>query len=127
MRWRGTIPGLSGRIAVSGAEEVTRDKAIATAMLRASIRSRCQQAGMAFAAMILSTAFCVVLLGRGVDGRWLAALLIAITALLLVRYSVATRATRALPTATHLELEGFDRQFRLLSFASQTVTGALIW
>ena len=82
---------------------------------------------MAFAAMILNTAFCVVLLGRGVDGTWLAALLIASTGLLLVRYIVATRATRALASATHLELEGFDRQFRLLSFSSQTVTGALIW
>jgi signal transduction histidine kinase/ActR/RegA family two-component response regulator len=112
---------------MSGTGEVTRDKAIATAMLRASIRSRGQQAGMAFAAMILNTAFCVVLLGRGVDGTALAALLIAITALLLVRYIVATRASRALPAASHLELQGFDKQFRILSFASQTVTGALIW
>lgn len=114
------------RVAVGGADG-SQDSEIATAVLRASIQSRCQQAGMAFAAMILNTAFCALLLGRGVSGAALAALLLASTGLLLVRYAIAVRALRTLPTADVAELRLTDRRFRLVSFASQTVTGGLIW
>jgi len=100
---------------------------IATAVLRASVQSRCQQAGMALAAMILNTAFCALLLGRGVNGPALAALLVASTALLLVRYVIAVRTLRTVQTADVAELTRTDRQFRLVSFCSQAVTGALIW
>lgn len=82
---------------------------------------------MAFAAMILNTAFCALLLGRGINEGQLALILLASTALLLVRYVIAGRALRTLPTADTAQLERSDRQFRVLSLASQSVTGALIW
>lgn len=120
-----------GSGAVSGTVEQSkdpaRDSAIATTVLRASVRSRCQQAGMAFAAMILNTGFCALLLGRGINEGQLALILLASTALLLVRFIIATRALRTLPTADSAQLERSDRQFRMLSLASQAVTGALIW
>ena len=100
---------------------------IATAVLRASVQSRSQQAGMAFAAMILNTAFCALLLGRGVNGAALAVLLLASTGLLLVRYVIAVRALRTVQAADVAELTRTDRRFRLVSFCSQAVTGALIW
>ena len=81
---------------------------------------------MAFAAMILNTVFCIVLLGRGVSPLGLATLLVTCTALLLLRYTVAMRAARKLdgPLPT---LQRFDRQFRAVSFATQMVVGAGIW
>lgn len=110
-----------------GGTDGSQNSEIATAVLRASIQSRCQQAGMAFAAMILNTAFCALLLGRGVSGGALAVLLLASTGLLLVRYVIAVRALRTVQTADARDLQITDRQFRAVSFASQTVTGALIW
>ena len=53
---------------------------------------------MAFAAMTLNTAFCALLLGRGVKGGQLAILLLASTGLLLIRYAVAARAARTVDT-----------------------------
>jgi two-component system, sensor histidine kinase len=113
-------------MAVSGTDG-SQNSEIATAMLRASIQSRCQQAGMAFAAMILNTAFCALLLGRGVNSGALALLLLASTGLLLIRYIIAVRALRTVRTASAAELKRTDRHFRWVSFASQMVTGALIW
>jgi signal transduction histidine kinase len=113
-------------MAVSGTDG-SQNSDIATAVLRASVQSRCQQAGMAFAAMILNTAFCALLLGRGVNGTALAVLLLASTGLLLVRYVIAVRALRTVQIADVADLTRTDRRFRLVSFCSQAVTGALIW
>lgn len=108
------------------AETVQAERVLETEVLRGSIRSRCSQAGTAFVAMILNTIFCILLLGRGVDGSLLALWLVASTGLLLLRYRVAVRARHALE-ADEAALRSFDRQFRLISVASQTVTGAGVW
>jgi signal transduction histidine kinase/CheY-like chemotaxis protein len=107
--------------------EADRDSQIAAAVLRASVASRRQQAGMALAAMILNTAFCAVLLGRGVNGVALSTFLIVCTGLLLVRYAIASKARHALEAGDQRELALIDWQFRWVSVASQTVMGAMIW
>jgi signal transduction histidine kinase/CheY-like chemotaxis protein len=110
----------------SRATDVAEPSPIEAEILRGSLKSRCRQAPAAFVAMILNTAFCVLLLGRGIDGRVLAAWLVVLTGLLLIRYSIAVRAMRILDRPD-VPLNRFDRQFRALSLASQTATGAGIW
>jgi len=111
---------------VKDAETVKADHALETEVLRGSLRSRCGQAGTAFAAMVLNTVFCILLLGRGVSGALLAVWLVTSTGLLLVRYAVAMWARKSLG-AQRPVLRRFDRQFRAISIASQAVTGAGIW
>jgi two-component system, sensor histidine kinase len=112
---------------VSGTDAASKASAIALAELRDSVRSKCQQSGMAFGAMIVNTVFCALLLGRGVAGARLGLLLIASTGLLLVRYLLAASTTRTLNLASGEQLSHADTRFRMVSLASQGVTGALIW
>ncbi|HEY4369826.1 MAG TPA: HAMP domain-containing sensor histidine kinase [Steroidobacteraceae bacterium] len=100
--------------------------AMETEVLRGSIRSRCDQAGFAFVAMIANTIFCILLLGRGVNGLLLAIWLLTATGLLLIRYVVAMQAAHSVD-ATWAVLQRFDRQFLAISIASQSITGAGIW
>lgn len=102
------------------------EAAFETELLRGSLRSRCNQAKPAFAAMLLNSALTVPLLGRGLSPALLAIWLSALMTLLLIRYFVAQRAQPLLdgPPAA---LRRFDSQFRALSIASQAVTGAGIW
>jgi signal transduction histidine kinase len=97
-----------------------------TELLRGSLRSRCRQAMPALAAMALNTGFTIPLLGRGVHPGPLAAWLLTILSLLVVRALVARRAADQLH-GSRSQLEAHDRAFRRVSMASQTVTGAGIW
>lgn len=99
---------------------------IAKATLRTSLNSRCHQAGTAVGAMLLNTAFCGLLLGRGVHAGLLAGWLFLITGLLVVRLWVARQARGALDRSMD-DLRRHDTRFRLVSAASQISTGAGIW
>ena len=101
--------------------------ALADALLRGSIQSRCRQAPIALIAMILNAALCILLLGRGLSSLAAAAWVLPSTALLLVRYRISMQAAGAIATLPRDMLRNMDRQFRTISVASQTVTGAGIW
>src|ERR1041384_809036 len=87
--------------------------ALADALLRGSIQSRCRQAPIALIAMILNAALCILLLGRGLSSMAAAAWVLPSTALLLVRYRISTHAA-AFESLPRDALVRFDRQFRLL-------------
>ena len=100
--------------------------ALADALLRGSILSRCRQAPIALIAMILNAALCILLLGRGLSSLAAAAWVLPSTALLLVRYRISKQAA-GVETLPRDMLRKMDRQFRIISVASQMVTGAGIW
>jgi two-component system, sensor histidine kinase len=100
--------------------------AVARAILRGSLESRCRQAPVAVLAMVFNTAFCVTLLSAGVSAQALAAWLVALTGLLALRYTVARATLKAL-AADSTALLPYDRRFRAISLASQIVSGAGIW
>ncbi len=102
------------------------DRRLDTELLRGSVRSRTSQAGPALAVMVVNMVFIVPLLGGGLSLRLLAAWLVIIVSLLVVRKRVARGAARDIQGPRE-RLVAFDRRFRLISLASQSVTGAGIW
>lgn len=103
-----------------------REAAIALAVLRGSVESRCRQAPVAFLGMLLNTIASVLLIGRGIDLAGVALWLTATTVLLSLRYRIALRARRELDGPQDV-LARHDRNFRYLSIIAQIVTGAGIW
>jgi len=103
-----------------------REAAIALAILRGSVESRCRQAPVAFLAMLLNAIASVLLIGRGIHLVAVSVWLSTTTILMLLRYRIAVLARRELD-GPHEAVLRFDAYFRLASITSQTVTGAGIW
>ena len=103
-----------------------REAAIALAILRGSVESRCRQAPVAFLAMLLNAIASVLLIGRGIHLVAVSVWLSTTTILMLLRYRIAVLARRELD-GPHEAVLRFDAHFRLASITSQTVTGAGIW
>ena len=114
-------------VAADEPEKQDQDTEIAIAILRASLTTRCQQAGVGLATMVVMAGVYGVLLGDKIDLLVLVLSQVATSGMLLVRYFVAVRAKPQLPGASYAELKHFDNQFRLVSLMTQLVTGAAIW
>lgn len=102
------------------------DASVEDAILRESLRSRCRQARPAVLALVLNTGLGVPVFGRGLPRGLLAAWLVLLVVLLLIRYFTARKVERRLD-APRAELEVYDRRFRLLSLLGQAAFGAGIW